>query len=292
MKYKIRTAVPTDEGKIRELFLEMLRTIYHTDDVKGYGDGDLDRFWSESPDRIYVAEDGQVVAFLSVEIHHDPVDHIYLDDFSVMAAYRNKGIGSALVRAAEAYAERIGSRAVLLHVEKTNTSAMRFYERSGYSVFRDDGNRFLLKKEMEDLFCDALREKDTGKLLSVPKSDLHNHSTKGCRRAVEALGLSEVHHGIAASTSKETMRFLADNHIQLNVCPSSNVMLGYVKDYSTHPIRTLVENEVRVTINTDDLLIFDSTIENEYLKLYRAGTLSVDQLDEIRRAGLGTGWRS
>jgi hypothetical protein len=37
MKYKIRTAVPTDEGKIRELFLEMLRTIYHTDDVKGYG---------------------------------------------------------------------------------------------------------------------------------------------------------------------------------------------------------------------------------------------------------------
>ena len=68
-------------------------------------------------------------------------------------------------------------------MEKTNTSTMRFYERSGYSVFRDDGNRFLLKKEMEDLFCDALREKDTGKLLSVPKSDLHNHSTKGCRRA-------------------------------------------------------------------------------------------------------------
>ena len=32
-------------------------------------------------------------------------------------------------------------------------------------------------------------------------------------------------------------------------------------------------------------------IENEYLKLYRAGTLSVDQLDEIRRAGLGSGGR-
>lgn len=71
----------------------------------------------------------------------------YLDDFSVTAAYRNKGIGSALVGAAEAYADRIGSRAVLLHVEKTNTSAMRFYERSGYAVFRDDGNRLLLKKD-------------------------------------------------------------------------------------------------------------------------------------------------
>ncbi len=153
MEYKIRTAVPADEGKIRELFLEMLRTIYHTDDVKGYRDGDLDRFWRETPDRIYVAEDGEVVAFLSVEVHHDPADHVYLDDFSVTSAYRSQGIGSALIRTAEAYAGQIGSRAVLLHVEKTNPSAMRFYERSGYSVFRDDGDRFLLKKDIEDLFC-------------------------------------------------------------------------------------------------------------------------------------------
>ena len=43
---------------------------------------------------------------------------------------------------------------------------------------------------------------------------------------------------------------------------------------------------MRIKINTDDLLIFDSTIENEYLKLYRAGTLTAEQLDEIRRAGL------
>ena len=118
-----------------------MRTIYHTDDVKGYGEGDLDRFWSETPDRIYVAEDGKVIAFLSVEVHHDPVDHIYPDDFSVTAAYRNKGIGSALIRAAEEYAGQIGSQAVLLHVEKANTSAMRFYE-------RNDGNRFLLKKDI------------------------------------------------------------------------------------------------------------------------------------------------
>ena len=156
MECKIRTAVPADEGKIRELFLEMLRTIYHTYDVKGYGDGDLDRFWSETPDRIYVADNGRVVAFLSVEVHHDPVDHIYLDDFSVTEACRNKGIGSALIRTAETYAGKIGSRAVLLHVEKANTSAMRFYERSGYSVFRDDGDRFLLKKDIEDLFCGCI----------------------------------------------------------------------------------------------------------------------------------------
>ena len=106
------------------------------------------------------------------------------------------------------------------------------------------------------------------------------------RRAVEVLGLEEVHHGINAVTSDEVMRFLADNRIQLNVCPSSNVMLGYATDYKDHPVKILHENGVKVTINTDDLLLFDSSIENEYLLLYQAGALSADQLDEIRMNGL------
>ena len=108
------------------------------------------------------------------------------------------------------------------------------------------------------------------------------------RRAVELLNLDEVHHGIAAATSKEVMRFLADNKIQLNVCPSSNVMLGYAKSYKEYPIRTLYENGVKVTINTDDLLLFDSSIENEYLRLYRAGALGLEELNDIRMQGLSS----
>ena len=36
---------------------------------------------------------------------------------------------------------------------------------------------------MDRLFYKGLTEGDSNKLLSVPKSDIHNHSTKGCRRA-------------------------------------------------------------------------------------------------------------
>lgn len=111
-------------------------------------------------------------------------------------------------------------------------------------------------------------------------------SAEDIRRAVDILNLDEVHHGINAATSTEVMRFLADNRIQLNVCPSSNVMLGYVADYNDHPIKLLYENGVRVTINTDDLLLFDSSVENEYLQLYNARTLSAEQLNDIRKNGL------
>ncbi|MBQ5312099.1 MAG: GNAT family N-acetyltransferase [Oscillospiraceae bacterium] len=149
MDHNIRTAVPADEKRIRELFTEMLRTIYGTDDVKGYEDGCLDRFLSGGEDRIYVADDGEVTAFLSVEVHREEKEYIYLDDLSVTEAHRNKGTGTALISTAEGYARSLGIYAVLLHAEKTNVSAIRLYERLGYSVYRDDGNRYLMKKDIK-----------------------------------------------------------------------------------------------------------------------------------------------
>ena len=65
-------------------------------------------------------------------------------------------------------------------------------------------------------------------------------------------------------------------------------MLGYAPNYKDHPVRILYENGVKVTVNTDDLLIFNSSIENEYLLLYRSGALTAEQLDDIRKTGLAS----
>lgn len=144
--YTIRIAGPKDEERIRGLFIEMLETIYHTDVEEGCVPGSLDRFWAGGEDRVYVAEAEEVVAFLSVEVHREEEAYVYLDDFSVTAAYRNQGIGTALLRAAEAYADALRIPAIALHVEKTNGAALRFYERMGYAAVRDDGNRYLMGK--------------------------------------------------------------------------------------------------------------------------------------------------
>ena len=148
MKYNIRIAEKADETKINELFLEMQLTVHPRDNLKGYREGDLDRFWSEGENRIYVADAGEVIAFLSVEVHHEPGLYIYLDDFSVTESYRNQGIGTELMNTAESYAQENGIPAILLHVEKTNRSAMRLYTRLGYSILKDEGHRILMKKEL------------------------------------------------------------------------------------------------------------------------------------------------
>ena len=106
------------------------------------------------------------------------------------------------------------------------------------------------------------------------------------RRTVKVLDLDEVQHGIAAAESVEVMRWLSKNHIQLNVCPTSNVMLGGVSNLASHPIRVLFDNGVPVTINTDDLMIFGQSVSEEYRNLYQAGVFSAEELNDIRYASL------
>ena len=113
-------------------------------------------------------------------------------------------------------------------------------------------------------------------------------TAESVRWAVEELELDEVQHGIAAAKSKKLMHWLRDNNIQLNICPTSNLVLGRVKSLKEHPIRTLFDNGIRVTINTDDVLLFDESVSEEYLNLYNAGVFSVEELDTIRQWGLNS----
>ena len=106
------------------------------------------------------------------------------------------------------------------------------------------------------------------------------------RRTVEVLDLDEVQHGIGAAESVEIMRWLSENQIRLNVCPTSNVMLDGVPELAAHPIRILFDNGVPVTINTDDLMIFGQSVSEEYRNLYQAGVFSGQELEDIRRASL------
>ena len=106
------------------------------------------------------------------------------------------------------------------------------------------------------------------------------------RRTVEVLNLDEVQHGIAATASTEVMRWLSEHQIQLNVCPTSNVMLGGVSDIVSHPIRILFDNGVPVTINTDDLMIFGQSVSEEYRNLYQADVFSAQELEDIRCTSL------
>ncbi len=149
MEWRIRKAAKEDEVKIKELFIEMLQTIYSKKNVDGYEDGYLDKFFGDCEDWICVAEvNDSVVAYLSIEVHHEQEDFIYLDDLSVSKKYRSNGIGTELIRTAEKFAEETDISIIVFHVEKSNSLAFKLYQRLGYSIMNDEGTRFKMIKKL------------------------------------------------------------------------------------------------------------------------------------------------
>ncbi len=104
--------------------------------------------------------------------------------------------------------------------------------------------------------------------------------------AVKLLRLDEIQHGIAAASSRAAMEYLIDNKVRLNICPTSNVKLGRVNSLKDHPIGILHRRGVDVTVNSDDLLVFDSPVSKEYLRLAQNHVLSPEELDVLRLNGL------
>lgn len=106
------------------------------------------------------------------------------------------------------------------------------------------------------------------------------------RTAIELLDVDEVQHGIGAVSSDYIIDLIKERNIRLNVCPSSNYILGAVEDIKKHPARRLFDKGITITVNSDDLLLFDSGVSQEFLLLYKLGLFNEDELDEIRKNSL------
>ncbi|HEX3283862.1 MAG TPA: adenosine deaminase [Mycobacterium sp.] len=63
---------------------------------------------------------------------------------------------------------------------------------------------------------------------------------------------------------------LRDKRIPLELCPSSNVQTGAVGSIAEHPFALLARSRFRVTVNTDNRLMSDTTMSQEMLRLVEA----------------------
>lgn len=144
--WHLRQAAAGDAPAIEALFLEMLYAIYGKPAEAGYEAGYLDKFFSGGRDRIFAAEaEGRVIGYLSAEVYEGCM---YLDDCCVAEGFRGRGIGTAFLSAAEAYAKSLSLPVVVLHAEKENRRAAALYERLGFSVFAEEGSRLKMIKRI------------------------------------------------------------------------------------------------------------------------------------------------
>ena len=76
-------------------------------------------------------------------------------------------------------------------------------------------------------------------------------------------------------------QYVLDKRIPLEICLTSNLHTGAVKTLEAHPFAVLFKSRFRVTLNTDDRLMSNLTLTDEYLAAAETFSLKFDDLEKI-----------
>lgn len=101
-------------------------------------------------------------------------------------------------------------------------------------------------------------------------------------RAVD-LGADRIGHGVAAASDARVLEQVVRDGVVLEVCPTSNVVIGVVADHASHPFVSLWRAGAQVTVNSDDPPFFGTTLTDELAYAERAAELGVVGLATLQR---------
>lgn len=104
--------------------------------------------------------------------------------------------------------------------------------------------------------------------------------------AIDILGATSINHGARAAEDPGLLRELARRRIPLHLCPTSNLLLDVIPSLRDFPLRRFLDAGVPVTINSDDPLLFDTDVRQEFERLERALALTAAEV----RGLLRTAW--
>ncbi len=84
------------------------------------------------------------------------------------------------------------------------------------------------------------------------------------RQALDALGAERIDHGVRCVEDPALIRRLRDGHVPLTVCPLSNVRLRVFPSIEEHPVKQMLREGLRVTLNSDDPAYFGGYLADNY----------------------------
>jgi adenosine deaminase len=134
-------------------------------------------------------------------------------------------------------------------------------------------------------FADAFAIAREAGLLSTPHAG-ELAGPDSVRESLDLLFADRVQHGIRAIEDPALVDRLAREQVCLDVCPTSNLVLGVVDDLADHPLGRLLDAGVPCSINGDDPIMFDCDLPSEYAVARERLGLSDDQLATAARASI------
>ncbi|HEX4452150.1 MAG TPA: adenosine deaminase [Kofleriaceae bacterium] len=104
-------------------------------------------------------------------------------------------------------------------------------------------------------------------------------------QAIHKCGAHRIGHGTRLVENGDLLNFVNDHRIPLEVCPSSNVQTRAAASWEAHPVDFYVDYGLRITINTDNRLMSDTTVSKELHLCHRHFGWSLDTIKDIVISG-------
>ena len=101
--------------------------------------------------------------------------------------------------------------------------------------------------------------------------------------ALDALGAERIDHGIRSLEDPHLVERLRHDQVPLTLCPLSNLALNVVERLEDHPIATMVDSGLLVSVNSDDPAYFGGYVGDNYLALQAALGLGPEYLADLAR---------
>ncbi|AHL76821.1 adenine deaminase [Stutzerimonas stutzeri] len=105
-------------------------------------------------------------------------------------------------------------------------------------------------------------------------------------QALDLLKVSRIDHGVRAAEDPKLIARLIDEQIPLTVCPLSNTKLCVFDDMSQHNILDLLEQGVKVTVNSDDPAYFGGYVTENFMALHDSLGMTENQARRLAQNSL------
>lgn len=104
--------------------------------------------------------------------------------------------------------------------------------------------------------------------------------------ALDVLGAERIDHGVRSLEDPELVARLSRDQVPLTVCPLSNVALRVVDSLADHPLPLMLEQDLHISINSDDPAYFGGYVGENYNQVGEVFGFGVETMADLARMSI------
>lgn len=100
-------------------------------------------------------------------------------------------------------------------------------------------------------------------------------------QALHYCGSHRIGHGTRLFENGDLLNYVNDHRIPLEICLSSNIQTKAVPSFEDHPVRLYYDLGLRITLNTDNRLVSDTTLTKEFMIAHQYYGFTLEEMKDV-----------